>query len=78
MKKHAGKFVCAGLLVSVFGLIVMAGTMIVADKVLGAGYKSANELLQEAVITIGDASWILFFIGLFVLAMGFLMHTQAE
>ncbi|MBU0527339.1 MAG: hypothetical protein ABH983_01860 [Candidatus Micrarchaeota archaeon] len=78
MKKHAGKVVCTGILVSVFGLIVMAGTMIVADRVLGAGYKSANELLQESIITIGDASWILLFVGLIVLAMGFFMHTQSE
>lgn len=78
MKKHAGKVVCTGILVSVFGLIVMAGTMLVADRVLGAGHKSANELLQEAIITMGDASWILLFMGLLVLAMGFFMHTQSE
>ncbi len=78
MKKHAGKVVCTGILVSVFGLIIMAGTMLVSDKVLGAGQKVANEVLHEAVITMGDTSWIILFIGLFVLAMGFLMHTQSE
>ncbi len=78
MKKHAGKFVCAGLLVSVFGLILMVGVLIVTNLILGARYSSAPEFIRGTVTVVGDASWIFLGLGMLVLAMGLYMHTGKE
>ena len=77
MKKHAGKFVAAGMLILVFGLIIMAGVFLVSDMVIGAN-RTCPEVLEGTLSAAGEASWALLGFGGLALALGLYMHTGSD
>jgi len=78
MKKHAGKFFQIGLMVSVFGLLIMGAVNIATGTILGQNYNSAPNLVQDVVGGATDASWALIIIGACLLIAGVFMITRAD
>jgi hypothetical protein len=77
MKKHSGKVICSGLLIVVFGLIVMAGVSIVTESIVGTSKNAAPEIVNLLSAS-GDTSWILIVIGALALVVGIFMRNGVD
>ena len=76
MKKHAGKFLYAGIMVSVFGLLIMAAVSLATGTILGHGADSG--FVKNVVSGATDTSWNLIVFGVCLLVISAFMFTRSD
>lgn len=74
MKKHSGKVIYFGIMVGLFGLLIMGAVSAATGFIMGGAYQAISGLVQTA----SDLSLALVVLGALFLGMGLYMRTGMD
>jgi|WetSurMetagenome_2_1015567.scaffolds.fasta_scaffold725994_1 hypothetical protein len=78
MKKHSGAVLYIGVMVAIFGILIMGVVNAASDLVLGSAYGSAGAQYLGIAQTVSDISLSLIIIGALFLGLGLFMRSGSD
>jgi hypothetical protein len=78
MKKIGQKTIAAGILIAIFGILVMAAAAVVGESILSSGTGSAAEPVKGFVEFAGSASWAILILSALLIGVGTLMISRSD